>query len=80
MNQTREEKEKDFADFTVSELKEIISETILTEEDRKIAEYRFIKLFTQDKISEKIGLDIRTVQRRLTAIKTKLRKTINKRH
>lgn len=63
-------------DFTVTELKEIISETILSDRDKTIAELRFIKLLSHEKIASKLGYDKRTIYSRLSIIKKKLKKTI----
>jgi DNA-directed RNA polymerase specialized sigma24 family protein len=70
---------KDFEDFTVSEMREIIAETILTDENRRIAELRYIKLLSYEQISEKVLIDKRTVQSRIKSINAKLNNTINKR-
>lgn len=65
-------------DFTVSEIAEIISETALSDEDIKIATLRYIKDCTIAKIAEEVGLDEKTVQRRLPKISDKLKKTLQK--
>lgn len=70
---------KDFEDFTVSEMREIIAETILTDENRRIAELRYIKLLSYEQIAEKVLIDKRTVQSRIKSINAKLNNTINKR-
>lgn len=70
---------KDFEDFTVSEMREIIAETILTDENRRIAELRYIKLLSYEQIAEKVLIDKRTVQSRIKSINAKLKNTINKR-
>lgn len=70
---------KDFEDFTVSEMREIIAETILTDENRRIAELRYIKLLSYEQIAEKVLIDKRTVQSRIMSINAKLNNTINKR-
>lgn len=70
---------KDFEDFTVTEMREIIAETILTDENRRIAELRYIKLLSYEQIAEKVLIDKRTVQSRIKSINAKLNNTINKR-
>ena len=64
-------------DFTVSELTEIISETIFDKEiDRDIAIYRFVKSCTIERTAEKIGYEWKTIQKRIPIIREKLNKTI----
>ena len=65
-----------FADLTMSEMKAVINETILTEENIKIAELRFLKLYTAEKIAEKLGYDDRTIAHRIQFIKERLKNTI----
>lgn len=76
---TEEQKQNlTFDDFTVSELREIINETVLSKENKQIAEMRFIQALTIEKIAEKMGFDKRTIKSRIASIKRKLQKTINK--
>lgn len=76
---TKEEKNNlTFDDFTVSELRVIIDETVLSSENKKIAELRFIKALTVEKIAEKMNFEKRTISTRISDIKKKLQKTINK--
>ena len=63
-------------DLTMSEMKAVIAETILTEENIKIAELRFLKLYTAERIAERLGYDDRTVANRIKFIKERLRNTI----
>lgn len=63
-------------DLTMSEMKAVIAETILTEENIKIAELRFLKLYTAEKIGERLGYDDRTVANRIKFIKERLKNTI----
>lgn len=63
-------------DLTMSEMKAVIAETILTEENIKIAELRFLKLHTAEKIAERLGYDDRTVANRIKFIKERLKNTI----
>lgn len=65
---------KDF--LTISELKEIISETALTEVDRTIAVMRYIDSKSVQEIASEIGYDERTVRRRLCIIGPKLCETL----
>lgn len=67
---------KDFENFTVAELTEILNDTILTDEDRKIAKLRYIKLLPYERIAELVCLDKRTVIARVKIIKNKIEKTI----
>lgn len=64
------------ADLTMSEMRAVINETILTDENIKIAEYRFLKLYTAEKIAEKLGYDDRTIAHRISFIKERLKNTI----
>lgn len=76
---TKEEKEKlTLNDFTTSEILELINETVLSPENRAIAQLRFAKALTIEAIAEKIKRDVKTVQRRLPAIEIQLNKTILK--
>ena len=76
---TKEEKENlTLNDFTVSEIIELINETVLSPENRIIARLRFAKDMTIEAIAEKIKRDVKTVQRRLPAIEIQLNKTILK--
>ncbi len=64
------------ADLTMSEMKAVIAETILTDENIKIAELRFLRLFTAEKIADKLGYDQRTIAHRIQFIKERLKNTI----
>jgi hypothetical protein len=77
----REEKEKiKIADLTVSEIKFVIEETVFAKEvDPLIAEMRFIRSLSMEKIADKIGYEQRrSVQLRLEDITERLQKTILK--
>jgi hypothetical protein len=63
-------------DLTMSEMKAVIAETILMEENIKIAELRFLKLYTAEKIADKLGYDQRTIANRIKFIKERLKNTI----
>lgn len=65
-------------DFTVSEIREIISETSLSETDIKIAECRYIKAMTMAQIAEEVNLDEKTIQRKIPKISDKLKRTLQK--
>lgn len=67
-----------FDDFTVSEIRYIIEETVLTESDQRIAELRFIKKLSIERIAEVMGYDKKTIFLHGNAIKEKLLKTIQK--
>ena len=63
-------------DLTMSEMKAVIAETILTKENINIANLRFLKLYTAEKIAEKLGYDERTIAAHIKFIKERLRNTI----
>lgn len=63
-------------DLLKSEMQAIINETILTDENIKIAEMRFLKLMNGEKIAECLGYDSRTMQARIKFIKERLRNTL----
>lgn len=65
---------KDF--LTISELKEVISETALTEVDRTITIMRYIESKNVQEIASEIGYDERTVRRKLCTIGPKLCETL----
>lgn len=65
-------------DFTVTEIRHLISETVLTERDIEIAEMRFIKLYTVEKIAERLGYDERTIKSACVKILDKLLLTIQR--
>lgn len=66
------------SDFTVSEINEIIDETVLNDVDRQIAILKYVKDETIASISEQTFLDAKTVQRRIPKISHKLKKTLLK--
>lgn len=65
-------------DFTVSEIKEIISETPLKQLDRDIAYLRYIDCMTFDEISDQLGYDPKTIKSHLPDISIKLKSTCTK--
>lgn len=65
---------KDF--LTISELKEVISETALTEVGRTIAVMRYVESKNVQEIASEIGYDERTVRRKLCIIGPKLCETL----
>lgn len=78
---SREEKTNvKISDLTVSEIRFIIEETVFAKEvDPLIAEMRFIRSLSMEKIAEKIGYEQRrSVQLRLEDITERLQKTILK--
>lgn len=76
---TKEERENlTLDDFTISEILELINETVLSPENRTIARLRFAKAMTIEAIAEKVNRDMKTVQRRIPIIKKQLNKTILK--
>lgn len=64
------------ADLTMSEMRAVINETILSDENLKIAELRFLKLYTAERIAEKLGYDDRTIANHIKFIKERLKNTI----
>lgn len=66
--------DKDF--LTISELKEVISETALTEVDRTITIMRYVESKNVQEIASEIGYDERTVRRKLCTIVPKLCETL----
>ena len=76
---TQDEKYKLSAkDFTVSEIREIISETSLSDTDAKIAECRYIKDMTMSAIAQEVGFDEKTIQRKIPKLSDKLKRTLQK--
>ena len=78
---SKEDKQKlTINDFTVSEIRFIIEETVFAKEvDALIAELRFIRSCSHAVIAEKIGYEQeRTVQERLKNIKERISSTIQK--
>lgn len=77
---TKEEKEKiTLNDLTVSEIKNVIEETVFSKEiDVDIAILRFAKNMTHEKIAERIDYHKNTIQNRLIDIEKRLNKTIQK--
>jgi hypothetical protein len=69
---------KGFEQLTVSELTLAIHETILSKEDKRIAELRFVELETIERIAEIVMLDKRTVQKRLIRIFPRVVWTVQK--
>jgi DNA-directed RNA polymerase specialized sigma24 family protein len=67
-----------FERITVSELTLAINETILSKEDKRIAELRYIELETYERIAEIMMLDKRTVRKRIRYIYPRLEWTIDK--
>lgn len=65
-------------DFTVSEIREIISETPLKQLDRDIAYLRYIDCMTFDEISDQLGYDPKTIKSHLPDISLKLKSTCAK--
>lgn len=62
-------------DFTVSEFREIISETALNETEKLIVIHRYIDCMTFEEISSVIGIDLRTCRSKLEKINEKLKNT-----
>lgn len=64
------------ADLTMSEMKAVLQETILSKENFEIAKLRFLKLYTAEKIADTLGYDQRTIAHRIQFIKDRLKNTI----
>lgn len=64
--------------FINSETREIIDETLLTEMERRIAEDRFLKAMTIEKIAEDVGIERRSVSKQTKRVSMKLKKTFKK--
>lgn len=61
--------------LTVSEMKEVIAETQLTDVERKIVEMRYLEGKTFKEIADEIGYDVRTVQRKAVMLSPRLCET-----
>lgn len=68
----------EYTDFTQSEVKKIISETPLTERDRKMATLRFVELKSEEDIAGILVIDKKTVHNNLPKISYLLKCTCNK--
>jgi len=64
--------------FTISEIKEIIAETPLTQLDRDIAILRYCECMSFDEIADKLEYDIRTIRKHLPTISLSLKSTCAK--
>lgn len=69
---------KRFERITVAQLTLAINETILSKEDKRIAELRYIDLETYERIAGVMMLDRRTVRNRIKQIYPRLMWTIDK--
>lgn len=67
-----------FEKLTTTELTLAIHETILSKEDKRIAELRYIELETIERIAEIVMLDKRTVRKRLLKIFPRISWTVEK--
>lgn len=67
-----------FEKLTTTELTLAIHETILSKEDKRIAELRYIELETIERIAEIVMLDKRTVRKRLLKIFPRIAWTVEK--
>lgn len=76
---SKEEKEKlTFDDFTVTEIKFLIEETVLSDRDRKIAELILCREFTNERVAHKLGFDDKTIGKAAREAEEKIKKTILK--
>jgi hypothetical protein len=67
-----------FEKLTTTELTLAIHETILSKEDKRIAELRYLDLETIERIAEIVMLDKRTVRKRLLKIFPRIAWTVEK--
>lgn len=67
-----------FENLTTTELTLAIHETILSKEDKRIAELRYLELETIERIAEIVMLDKRTVRKRLLKIFPRIAWTVEK--
>lgn len=67
-----------FEKLTTTELTLAIHETILSKENKRIAELRYIDLETFERIAEVMYMDKRTVKKRLLKIFPKIVRTVEK--
>lgn len=67
-----------FEKLTTTELTLAIHETILSKENKRIAELRYIELETIERIAEIVMLDKRTVRKRLLKIFPRIAWTVEK--
>lgn len=68
----------DCDDFTKSQIQEIIKESHLTERDRKLAEYYWLDLLSEEEISNRLQIDRKTVRNKIPKISLKLKETSSK--
>ena len=78
MGVTEDNDRLSFERLTTTELTLAIHETILSKEDKRIAELRYIELETIERIAEIVMLDKRTVRKRLLKIFPRIAWTIDK--
>lgn len=64
-----------YKDFTITEINEIIAETPLRDDDKRIAVMRYNKCMTYQEIADATFLDIKTVKKRIANISTRLKTT-----
>ena len=62
--------------LTISEIREVISETALSSEDKTIASLRYLDKKSVQEIASQIGYDERTIRRRLCVLSPKLCETL----
>lgn len=64
--------------FINSETRELIDETLLTDMVRRIAEDKFLKAMTIEKIAEDVGIERRTASKQAKKVSKKLKATFKK--
>lgn len=65
-----------YKDFTVNEINTLISETPMTDLEKRIAVMRYNKEMTYQEIADKEYLDIKTARNKVTLISSKIRTTL----
>lgn len=68
----------DASDFTKKEKEEIINQSDLKERDRQLAELIFVDNATEQVITNKLGIDRKTIYNNIEAISLKLKQTAAK--
>lgn len=65
-----------YKSFAINEINTLISETPMTDQEKRIALMRFNKEMTFQEIADKECLDVKTVKKKCTLISSKIRTTL----
>lgn len=65
-----------YKSFTISEINTLISETPMTDQEKRIAVMRFNKEMTFQEIADKEQFDVKTAKKKCTLISSKIRTTL----